>query len=73
MHTTGTQPRYISLNRLAKLSGRSRVTLLLRVKDGKLLPDAMLDVGDGRSLPLFHPDKAAQFRTVATKTSHPLM
>ena len=39
MQTTAT-PCYVSLNRLAQLSGRSRVTLLLRLKDSKLPPDA---------------------------------
>jgi len=73
MSTTANTPCYISLNRLAKLTGKSRVTLLLRLKDGKLPPDATLDIGDGKSLPLFRPDTVAQFRPVAAKTSHPLM
>ena len=73
MSTAATTPCYVSLNHLARLSGRTRVTLLLRLKDGKLLPDAMLDLGNGKSLPLFRPEKAAQFRTATAKTSHPLM
>ena len=44
-------PRFISLNRLAHLCGRSRVTLLLRLKDGDLPPDALLDVGRGQDPP----------------------
>jgi hypothetical protein len=53
-------PCYISLHRMAKLTGRSRVTLLLRLKDGDLPPDALLDVGGGRTLPLFRADRVAQ-------------
>lgn len=72
MSTAATPACYVSLNHLARLTGRSRVTLLLRLKDGKLLPDAMLDLGNGRLLPLFRPEKAAQLRTVpATKSPGP--
>ncbi len=57
-----TTPCYISLNRLACLSGRSRVTLLLRLKDGKLSPDAALDLGNGQVLPLFLPTRGEHLR-----------
>ena len=75
MNTTTNTPCYISLNRLAKLTDKARITLLMRVKDSKLLPDATLDLGNGKSLPLFRPDKVTQLRPASsTKTSpHPLM
>ena len=47
MSTLASTRRYISLNRLAQLTGRSRVTLLLRLKDGKLQADAAMDIGGG--------------------------
>lgn len=76
MNSTTATPCYVSLNRLAQLSGRSRVTLLLRVKDGKLPPDALLDLGNGKSLPQFFPHRAAQLRRgadakIATETIMP--
>lgn len=58
MNTPASRPCFLSLHRLAKLTGRSRVTLLLRLKDGLLHCDAELDVGAGRRLPLFLPERA---------------
>jgi hypothetical protein len=62
MNATTDQPCYISLNRLARLCGRSRVTLLLRLKDGMLPPDAVLDPGNGKLLPLFLAQRALQLQ-----------
>lgn len=62
MNTSTDQPCYVSLNRFARLCGRSRVTLLLRLKDGLLPPDAMLDPGNGKLLPLFFAHRAAQLQ-----------
>ena len=58
MSTLATTRCYISLNRLAQLTGHSRVTLLLRLKDGKLQADAAMDIGGGKLLPLFFADHA---------------
>ena len=68
-----TTRHYISLNRLAQLTGHSRVTLLLRLKDGKLQADATMDIGGGKLLPLFFADKAAPSLAVSTKAAHPLL
>jgi hypothetical protein len=74
MHTSAHQPCYLSLNRLAQITGKSRVTLLLRVKDGKLIPDAALDIGGGRSLPLFVPEQVGPLRQPESRsTAHPLL
>lgn len=74
MHTPAHQPCYLSLNRLAQITGKSRITLLLRVKDGKLIPDAALDIGGGRSLPLFLPEQAGPLRQPQLRSSaHPLL
>jgi hypothetical protein len=72
MNAPASPPSLISLSRLAKLSGRSRMTLLLRLKDRKLYPDALLDLGNGQSLPLFDPQKAALFQK-KTSGRHPLL
>ena len=47
--TKCTKPSYVTLNRLCELSGRSRVTILLRMRDREITADALLDVG-GREL-----------------------
>jgi hypothetical protein len=73
MSTLTTTRCYISLNRLAQLTGHSRVTLLLRLKDGKLLADAAMDIGGGKLLPLFLADKAASSQAAATTAEHPLL
>ena len=73
MSTLASTRRYISLNRLAQLTGRSRVTLLLRLKDGKLQADAAMDIGGGKLLPLFFADKAPPSLAAATTAEHPLL
>ena len=73
MSTLATTRCYISLNRLAQLSGHSRVTLLLRLKDGKLRADAAMDIGGGKLLPLFFADKATPSQSAATTAEHPLL
>lgn len=74
MSALGKTPCFISLHRLALLTGHSRVTLLLRIKDGKLLPDATIDVGNGRFQPLFCPDKVALLRIAKNaRGPHPLL
>ena len=72
MNASASPPCFISLSRLAKLSSRSRMTLLLRLKDGKLHPDALLDLGNGPPLPLFDPQKAALFQK-KPGNRHPLL
>ena len=62
MNDPASPPCFISLSRLAKLSGRSRMTLLLQVKDRKLNPDALLDLGNGPPLPLFDARKATLYQ-----------
>jgi hypothetical protein len=74
MHTPAHQPCYLSLNRLAQITGKSRITLLLRVKDGKLIPDAALNIGGGRSLPLFLTEQAGPLRQPQPRSrAHPLL
>jgi hypothetical protein len=74
MNAPAQHPCYLSLNRLAQITGKSRVTLLLRVKDGKLIPDAALDIGGGRSLPLFLTEQAEPLRQPQPRpTTHPLL
>jgi len=57
------KPRYISLHRLCALSGRSRVTLLLRMRDGELAPDATIDLGD-REIPIFAECRVPEVRNM---------
>ncbi len=74
MSTLATTPHYVSLNRLAQLTGHSRVTLLLRLKDGKLQADAAMDIGGGKLLPLFFADKAAPPQAATSSAGqHPLL
>ena len=73
MSTLATTLHYVSLNRLAQLTGHSRVTLLLRLKDGKLQADAAMDIGGGKLLPLFFADKAPPSLAAATTAEHPLL
>jgi len=73
MSTLATTRCYVSLNRLAQLTGHSRVTLLLRLKDGKLKADAAMDIGGGKLLPLFFADKATPSQAAATTAEHPLL
>ena len=48
------------------------MTFLLQVKDHKLHPDALLDLGNGPPLPLFDPKKVALFQK-KTGNRHPLL
>ena len=63
-----TKPHYVSLHRLCALSGRSRITLLLRMQAGELIPDAILDAG-GRELPLFSTGKIADAKCMPLRKS----
>ena len=72
MTSPASLPRFISLSQLAKLSGRSRMTLLIRLKDGKLQADALFELGNGQLLPLFNPQKAALFQKKPSRP-HPLL
>ena len=44
MTTPSTKPAYVSLHRPGQLSGKARGTLLLRMRDGELMPDALRDL-----------------------------
>ena len=72
MTSPASLPRFISLSQLAKLSGRSRMTLLIRLKDGKLQADALFELGNGQLLPLFNPQKVALFQK-KPRSPHPLL
>ena len=50
------------------------MTLLIRLKDGKLQADALFELGNGQLLPLFNPQKVALFQ-IQTKprSPHPLL
>ncbi len=61
MFTPTNKPAYVTLHRLGELSGRSRNTLLLRMRDGELLADATLDVG-GTPQPLFVAERVAELK-----------
>lgn len=63
---------FVSLNRFAQLTGRNRATLLIRVKDGRVVPDAWLEIGPGRRLPLFLAASASSLCQTPTH-SHPLL
>ena len=65
-----TKPSYLTLNRLCLLSGRSRVTILLRMRDGEITADAMLDLGD-RALPLFAADRVAELKRLPLRKAAP--
>jgi len=43
------KPTFVTLHRLGQLSGRSRATLLLRMRDGELVADGPVH-GSGRSI-----------------------
>jgi hypothetical protein len=63
---------YVSLHRFAQLTGRNRATLLIRVKDGRLRPDAWQEVGPGRLMPLFLASSAVSLPKTQ-HSSHPLL
>ncbi len=76
MSTTSITPTYVSLHRLGQLSGKARGTLLLRMRDGELLPDALLDLG-GKMQPLFGAARVAEIKRLpsrkAASTLHPML
>lgn len=73
MHRPATEHDcFVSLHRFAQLTGRNRATLLIRVKDGRLVPDAWLEIGPGRRLPLFLASSAPPLRQTPTR-SNPLL
>ena len=61
---------YISLNRLCELSSRSRITLILRMRDGELAPDALLDLG-GKSQPLFLASRVSELKRLPLRKAAP--
>jgi hypothetical protein len=65
-----TKSSYVTLNRLCQLSGRSRVTILLRMRDGEITADAQLDLGD-RALPLFSADRVDEFKRLPLRKAAP--
>ncbi len=65
-----TKPSYVTLNRLCQLSGRSRVTILLRMRDGEITADAQLDLGD-RALPLFAAHRVDEFKRLPLRKAAP--
>ena len=70
MSTPSTKPTYVSLHRLGELSGKARNTLLLRMRDGELLPDALLDLG-GRLQPLFAAARVAELKRMPSRKAAP--
>ena len=68
--TQCTKPSYVTLHRLCQLSGRSRVTILLRMRDGEIAADALLDVGD-RALPLFAAHRVDEFKRLPLRKAAP--
>ena len=70
MTTSSTIPTYVSLHRLGELSGKARTTLLLRMRDGELVPDALLDLG-GKPQPLFAAARAADLKRMPSRKAAP--
>ena len=70
MSTPTNKPAYVTLHRLGELSGRSRNTLLLRMRDGELLADATLDVG-GTPQPLFLAHRVAELKRLPSRKAAP--
>lgn len=68
--TQCTKPSYVTLNRLCQLSGRSRVTVILRMRDGEITADAQLDLGD-RALPLFAAHRVDEFKRLPLRKAAP--
>ena len=61
MFAARNSPRYISLHRLCKISGRSRSTVLIRIMNDELSIDGMLKIG-GREVPIFFPERVAELK-----------
>ena len=72
MSTPSTKPAYVTLHRLGELSGRSRGTLLLRMRDGELVPDALLDLG-GKPQPLFVAQRVAEIKRLPSRKAAPTL
>jgi len=72
MSNASTKPTYVSLHRLGELSGKARGTLLLRMRDGELVPDAMLDLG-GRLHPLFVSQRVAELKRLPSRKAAPVI
>jgi hypothetical protein len=72
MSNPSTKPTYVSLHRLGELSGKARGTLLLRMRDGELVPDALLDLG-GRLHPLFVSQRVAELKRLPSRKSAPVI
>lgn len=72
MSNLSNKPAYVTLHRLGELSGRSRSTLLLRMRDGELLADATLDVG-GTSQPLFVAQRVAELKRLPSRKAAPAL
>lgn len=72
MSTASTKPIYVSLHRLGELSGKARTTLLLRMRDGELVADALLDLG-GRLHPLFVAKRAEELKRLPSRKAAPAL
>jgi hypothetical protein len=72
MSTPSTKPTYVSLHRLGQLSGKARNTLLLRMRDGELVADAMLDLG-GQLQPLFAAERVNELKRLPSRKAAPAM
>ncbi len=66
MSTPTNKPTYVTLHRLGEFSGRSRNTLLLRMRDAQLLADTTLDVG-GTPQPLFLAQRVAELKRLPSR------
>ena len=70
MSTPSTKSTYVSLHRLGQLSGRTRATLLLRMRDGELVADVQLDLG-GRLQPIFAAARVADLKRMPSRKAAP--
>ena len=72
MSNTFTKLTYVSLHRLGQFSGKARSTLLLRMRDGELVPVALLDLG-GKPLPLFVAQRVAEIKRLPSRKAAPTL
>lgn len=70
MSTPSIKPTYVSLHRLGQLSGKARNTLLLRMRDGELVADALLDLG-GRLQPIFAAGRVDELKRLPSRKARP--
>ena len=70
MSHPSTTPTFVTLHRLGELSGKSRGTLLLRMRDGELLPEAQLDLGGGLH-PLFVSARTSELKRLPSRKAAP--